>query len=125
MHSGQQTCPPRSQSLMVTAPRVTLRMLNPTVGIMSSWKAPVAMTFTSDVLPAFWSPISESSISFLKKRLHSKTASPSSSTHSKSSKWKPQHPVRMYHQDAKRQRWVPSQPVEKSLNQACHGVQLP
>ena len=58
----------------MTAPRVTLRMLKPTVGIMSSWKAPVAITFTSEVLPAFCSPISDSSISFLKKRLRQQTA---------------------------------------------------
>lgn len=31
------TWPPRSQSLMVTEPFATLRMLKPTVGIMSSW----------------------------------------------------------------------------------------
>ena len=59
---------------MVTAPLVTLRMLKPTVGIMSSWKAPVAMTLTRDVLPAFCSPIRESSISFLKNRLPKSTA---------------------------------------------------
>jgi len=33
-------CPPMSQSFMVTLPLVTLRMLKPTVGIMSSMKAP-------------------------------------------------------------------------------------
>ena len=34
-------CPPRSHSLIVTFPLVTLRMLKPTVGIMSSEKPPV------------------------------------------------------------------------------------
>jgi hypothetical protein len=34
-------CPPRSHSLIVTLPLVTLRMLKPTVGIMSSEKPPV------------------------------------------------------------------------------------
>ncbi len=67
--SAPRACPPRSHSLMVTAPLVTLRMLKPTVGIMSSWKPPVATTLTSDVLPAFCRPIKDSSISFLKKRL--------------------------------------------------------
>jgi len=57
---------------MVTAPLVTLRMLKPTVGIMSSWKPPVAITLTSDVLPAFCRPINDSSISFLKKRLRAR-----------------------------------------------------
>lgn len=47
------TCPPRSHSLMVTLPLVTLRMLKPTVGIMSSEKPPVATTLTSVVLPEF------------------------------------------------------------------------
>lgn len=57
---------------MVTAPLVTLRMLKPTVGIMSSWKPPVATTFTKDVFPAFCRPISDSSISFLKNRLQAR-----------------------------------------------------
>ena len=51
---------------METLPFVTLRMLKPTVGIMSSLNCPVAMTFTSDVLPAAFSPISDSSISSLR-----------------------------------------------------------
>lgn len=33
-------CPPISQTLMVTFPLVTFRILNPTVGIMSSLKLP-------------------------------------------------------------------------------------
>jgi hypothetical protein len=67
--SAARTWPPRSQSLMVTPPLVTLRMLKPTVGIMSSWKVPVVSTLTSEVLPAFCSPIRLSSISLWKKRL--------------------------------------------------------
>jgi hypothetical protein len=75
---------------MDTFPFVTFRMLKPTVGIISSLKEPVwekerrrqrgrrrarrlvertAMTFTSDVLPAAFKPIKESSISSLKNRL--------------------------------------------------------
>ena len=64
------TWPPRSHSLMVTAPRVTFLILKPTVGIMSSWKAPDAMTLTREVFPAFCRPIRDSSISFLKNKLH-------------------------------------------------------
>jgi hypothetical protein len=41
-----------------------------TVGIMSSWNEPVVRTLTKELFPAFCSPISESSISFLKNRLH-------------------------------------------------------
>nr|GMC67970.1 hypothetical protein Iba_chr02fCG7490 [Ipomoea batatas] len=54
---------------MVTLPLVTFRILNPTVGIMSSLYPPVAITFTREVFPAFCSPIKDSSISCLKKRL--------------------------------------------------------
>lgn len=43
-----------------------------TVGIISSLYPPVATTFTREVFPAFWSPIKESSISCLKKRLQQK-----------------------------------------------------
>ena len=53
---------------MTTPPFVTLRMLKPTVGI-SSTNFPVVSTLTREVLPAFCSPISASSISFWKKRL--------------------------------------------------------
>jgi hypothetical protein len=42
-----------------------------TVGIISSWNDPVVSTFTSELLPAFCSPISDSSISRLKKKLFS------------------------------------------------------
>lgn len=65
----QRTCPPKSHILIVTPPFVTLRMLNPTVGIVSSWKPPVASTATSDDLPAFCRPTSDSSISRRKNRL--------------------------------------------------------
>eukprot|EP00966_Prymnesium_polylepis_P017182 396170-Prymnesium_polylepis.1 len=37
--------PPKSHSLIVTLPLVTLRMLKPTVGIMSSEKPPVCRTW--------------------------------------------------------------------------------
>nr|ACR36208.1 unknown [Zea mays] len=63
--------PPISHNFIVTFPLVTFLILNPTVGIISSLKPPVAMEFTSDVFPAFWSPTNESSISCLKKRLRS------------------------------------------------------
>ena len=55
--------------MIVTAPFVTFLILKPTVGIMSSWNPPVATTLTRLVFPAFCSPMSESSISFLKNRL--------------------------------------------------------
>ena len=45
-----------------------------TVGIMSSWNWPVVSTLTSDDLPAFCSPISDSSISRLKNRLQAPRA---------------------------------------------------
>jgi len=55
---------------MVTPPRVTLRMLNPTVGMVSSpWNLPVVRTPTSDDLPAFCKPTSDSSISRRNRRL--------------------------------------------------------
>ena len=54
---------------MVTLPLVTFRMLNPTVGIMSSEKPPVAMMLTSVVFPEFCKPTSVSSISCLKNKL--------------------------------------------------------
>ena len=60
--------PPRSQSLMDTLPLVTLRMLKPTVGIISSEKAPVANTLTSVLLPAFCRPTIVSSISCFQNR---------------------------------------------------------
>ncbi len=44
-----------------------------TVGIMSSWNCPVVSTFTSELLPAFCSPISDSSISRRKNRLQTRT----------------------------------------------------
>uniref|UniRef100_A0A2M3ZPP8 Putative secreted peptide n=1 Tax=Anopheles braziliensis TaxID=58242 RepID=A0A2M3ZPP8_9DIPT len=58
-----------SQTLMVTFPLVTLRMLNPTVGIISSQNCPEAITLTKVVLPEYWSPTSVSSISSFQKRL--------------------------------------------------------
>uniref|UniRef100_A0A2M4DFM1 Putative secreted protein n=1 Tax=Anopheles darlingi TaxID=43151 RepID=A0A2M4DFM1_ANODA len=58
-----------SQTLMVTLPLVTLRMLNPTVGIISSQNCPEAITLTKVVLPEYWSPTSVSSISSFQKRL--------------------------------------------------------
>lgn len=68
-HLPTLTCPPRSHILIVTPPFVTLRMLNPTVGIVSSRNDPVVSAPTSDDLPAFCSPTSDSSISRRKKRL--------------------------------------------------------
>ena len=53
---------------METLPLVTLRMLKPTVGIMSSEKAPVAKTLTKVLLPAFCRPTIVSSISCFQKR---------------------------------------------------------
>jgi hypothetical protein len=66
----------RSQSL--PSQRVALRWhrhhnglkMQHTVGIVSSWNEPVVSTFTSEDFPAFCSPISVSSISRLKNRLH-------------------------------------------------------
>lgn len=40
-----------------------------TVGIMSSWNCPVVSTFTKELLPAFCSPMSDSSISLRKNKL--------------------------------------------------------
>src|ERR1700733_10661082 len=76
-------CPPISHIFKVTLPLVTLRILNPTVGIISSANCPVydceiyffltARTFTSVVLPLFCSPTSVTSISSLKNRLLSQS----------------------------------------------------
>ena len=81
--------PPISQSLMVTFPFVILRMLNPTVGIISSLNCPdcrvqlclkiscccltidsfTAITLTNVVFPEYCRPTSVSSISSFQKRL--------------------------------------------------------
>ncbi len=49
-------CPPMSHTLMVVLPERTLRMLNPTVGTISSANWPEESRLTSDVLPAACRP---------------------------------------------------------------------
>ena len=60
--------PPMSQSLIVTLPLEIFRILNPTVGIMSSLKLPEAITLTKVVLPACCRPTRVSSISSFQNR---------------------------------------------------------
>ena len=58
--------PPRSFFVVSFARRLPLERK---AKQLTSWNAPVASTPTSEVLPAFWRPTRESSISLLKNRL--------------------------------------------------------
>ena len=61
-------CPPMSHTLMVVFPERTLRMLNPTVGTISSANWPEESRLTSEVLPAACKPTTHISRCLEKRR---------------------------------------------------------